>query len=92
METKGIEKYNGLMFRYIFPLSKKAKRIIKNDSTVEWSKNYPKGKDLKFWKMMGKGLYEEVDAPTFNYDVVVYNEKNIKLNRANECSTLERFF
>ena len=92
METKGIEKYNGLMFRYIFPLNRKAKRIIKNDSTVVWSKNYPKGKDLKFWKMMGKGLYEEVNAPKFSYDVVVYNEKNLKSNRATESSTLEKFF
>lgn len=92
METKGIEKYNGLMFRYIFPLNKKAKKIMKNESTVDWNINYPKDKDLKFWKMMGKGDYQEVDMPVFSYDEVVYNEKNLKLNRKKKCSTLERFF
>ena len=94
METKGIEKYNGLMFRYIFPLNKKAKKILKNDSltTVEWNKNYPKGKDLKFWKMMGKGIYEEVEMPTFSYDIIVQNKKNGAHIKTNRNSTLERFF
>jgi hypothetical protein len=92
METKGIEKYNGLMYRYIFPLNRRGKRIIKNESTVEWSKNYPKDKDLKFWKMMGKGLYEETDMPIFNYDIIVQNKKNGPHIKTNRNSTLERFF
>ena len=61
---------------------------MKNESTVTWSKAYPKDKDLKFWKMMGKGDYQEVDMPVFSYDEVVYNEKNLKLNRKKKCSTL----
>ena len=40
---------------------------------------------------MGKGDYQEVDMPVFSYDEVVYNEKNLKLNRKKKCSTLERF-
>ena len=91
MESKGIEKYNGLMFRYIFPLNRQAKKMLKNESTVTWNKSYPKDKDLKFWKMMGKGDYQEVAMPVFSYDEVVYNDKNLKLNRRKDSSTLERF-
>jgi hypothetical protein len=90
MESKGIEKYNGLMFRYIFPLSRYAKRVMISDSTVNWNKKYPKDKDLMFWRMVGKGNYEIVPMPEFNYNHVVYNQKNIDANSPG--TTLESFF
>ena len=68
------------------------KKIMKNESTVDWNINYPKDKDLKFWKMMGKGDYQVVPMPSFSYDTVVYNEKNLRINRPKDSSTLERFF
>ena len=89
METKGIEKYSGLMFRYIFPLTKQAKRIMKNSSTVEWNQNYPKEKDLKFWKMMGTRNYIEVPMPEFNYEIIEYNKRNIEAH--NDGATLDSF-
>lgn len=91
MESKGIEKYNGLMFRYIFPLTKRARRVMNKESTVNWTKNYPKEKDIKFWKMMGKGDYQESPQPQFSYDDVVFNKKNLEKHNRND-STLERFF
>ena len=47
MKKKGIKFIKGYMFRYIYPLNKKAKKIMKNDSTMEWTRNYPKDKRAK---------------------------------------------
>ena len=47
MKFKGIRRIDGLMFRYIYPLNKKAKKMLKN-SSMEWTKNYPKEKDLEW--------------------------------------------
>ena len=33
------------MFRYIYPLNKKAKKLMKNGSSLNWSREYPKDKD-----------------------------------------------
>ena len=45
MKFKGIRRIDGLMFRYIYPLNKKAKKMLKN-SSMEWTKNYPKEKEF----------------------------------------------
>jgi len=39
------KKYS-YMFRYLFPLNKKAKKIMLTQSSMTWSKNYPKEADL----------------------------------------------
>ena len=78
------------MFRYILPLNKKAKFMMKNESSVEWTQNYPKEKDLRFWKMVAKGKYVEVSMPEFNYETIEYNKRNIKINSSG--TTLDSFF
>ena len=44
---KGIRRIDGLMFRYLYPLNKKAKRMMKQ-SSMDWDKNYPKSKNLEW--------------------------------------------
>jgi len=43
MIHKGIRRIDGLMFRYLYPLNKKSKRMMKQ-SSMNWDKNYPKSK------------------------------------------------
>lgn len=67
---KGIEKINGLMFRYIYPMDKKSRRILEK---TFFQKNNPKDKDLKFERRVSKGIFEEIPQPTFNMDVFEHN-------------------
>ena len=46
-EYKGIEKINGLMFRYLYPLNRKAERILNAYPEYRGLPN-PKDKDLRF--------------------------------------------
>lgn len=67
---KNIDKINGLMFRYIYPLNKYAKRILKK----EYNKmDYPKDKDLKFTKRIANGRFMEIEQPVFNMNCFNYN-------------------
>ena len=44
------------------------------NSTVDWSLNYPKNKDIKFWRQVGKGQYEElIEWPSFSFAEMRYN-------------------
>jgi|TARA_B100001964_G_scaffold242753_1_gene318513 hypothetical protein len=87
MELKGIKRIKGKQFRYILPLSKKAKKLLKK-STVEWIRKYPKDVDLKWKEMIGKGKYELTNKkPEFNLDVIEHNMKN-----ANYKKTIEHNF
>ena len=36
------------MFRYIYPLNEKAKKLMKTGSTLNWSLNYPKDSSLEW--------------------------------------------
>lgn len=71
-EYKGIEKINGLMFRYIYPLNNQAKKVLdkyENYSTME----YPKDENLIFRKRVEKGRFEEIAQPEFNMNVFNHN-------------------
>ena len=63
------------MFRYIFPLNKKAKRLLKK-SNMEWTRNYPKDHDLKWFDKTSKPKFE-IEQPHFSYDEVLHNSRNI---------------
>jgi len=77
MKHKGIKRIKGKQFRYILPLNKKSKRMLK-DSTVKWTKEYPKDKDLQWKEMIAQGKYELMNGePEFNLDIVEYNSKNV---------------
>ena len=80
---KGIDKINGLMFRYILPLNKKAKKILKE---YNFNLPYPKDKDLKFEKRVDNGKFVEIEKPTFNMNVFNYNYQ--KYNKSYKQLTL----
>ena len=44
MEKKGIKRIKGKQFRYILPLNKTAKKMLK-ESNMKWTIEYPK--DIK---------------------------------------------
>ena len=81
MKQKGIKRIKGKQFRYILPLNKRSKKMLKN-STVKWKKEYPKDKDLQWREMISKGKYEVMnEEPEFNLDVVEHNSKNVNANK-----------
>ena len=75
MQEKGIKKIEGYMFRYIFPLNKKAKKLLKK-SNMEWTRTYPKDHDLKWFDKTSKPKFE-IEQPHFTYEEVLHNARNI---------------
>lgn len=69
---KGIDKINGLMFRYIYPLNKNAKKILNEYPEYSGLQN-PKDNILLFERRIGNGIFEIIDKPTFNMSVFNYN-------------------
>ena len=72
---KGIDKINGLMFRYIYPLNNKAKRILKKYPEYQ-NKQNPKDENLIFERRVSNGKFERIPQPNFNMDVFNYNYQN----------------
>ena len=89
MKHKGIKRIDGLMFRYIYPLNKKAKKMLKN-STMDWTKNYPKEKDLEWIDVTDKKNKKSIPQPPFTFEKADYNLKNIQGHTAE--SNLTQFF
>lgn len=78
--AKGIEKINGRMFRYIYPLTRQAKELL--DSYPEYAAiPYPKNKDLSFVVRTGHRQYEQIPPPRFNRDVCRYNPQKYGTER-----------
>jgi hypothetical protein len=71
-EHKNIDKINGLMFRYIYPLSRKAMKILNEYPEYLNNKN-PKEGDLVFEKRVCKGSFEKIGQPDFNMNVFNHN-------------------
>ena len=69
---KEIEKINGLMFRYIYPLNRDAKDILKRYEEYSGLKR-PKDDDLVFEKRTSSGKYGTITQPNFNMNVFDYN-------------------
>ena len=78
MVQKGISRIKGYMFRYIFPLNKAAKKMLTNNSTMNWSRNYPKDDSLK-WFDATVAPKKEIEQPKFVLDLdnMIYNRKNV---------------
>ena len=89
MKHKGIKRIDGLMFRYIYPLNKKAKKMLKN-STMDWTKNYPKEKDLEWIDVTDKKNKKSIPQPPFTFEKADYNLKNIQGHTTE--SNLNQFF
>ena len=76
------------MFRYIYPLNKKAKKLMKNGSALKWTKEYPKDKDLEWLDVTDKKDRKLISRPPFTFETAKYNLKNIKSHLTNEKSVL----
>ena len=81
MQSIGLRKVKGKMFRYIFPLNKKARRAIQNCKKTDWKLGkgvYPKEKDLAWKECVGRRKYIDLDSmPEWNLSVIEYNKKNV---------------
>ena len=86
LDHKGICKIHGKQFRYILPLNKKARKLLKK-SNVEWNLNYPKESDLVWNKSTLEGKKQLSDMPYIDGNMTEYNEKNINAHKG----TLEAF-
>jgi hypothetical protein len=75
LEHKGMQRIKGLMFRYMYPLNKKGKWILKKS---DWSIDYPKDKDLMWKKQVGPGKYDIIEKPSFTFDNAIINKRNIQ--------------
>lgn len=69
--AKGIEKINGRMFRYIYPLTVEAKNIL-NSYPQYRDLPRPKDKDLYFAVRTGQRQYTQIPQPRFNRNVCRY--------------------
>ena len=86
LDYKNILKVHGKQFRYILPLNKKARKLLKK-SNVEWNLNYPKGIDL-IWNKSIKGGKKQLEGmPYIDSDMTEYNTKNVNAH----MGTLESF-
>lgn len=70
-EYKRIDKINGYMFRYIYPLNKKAKTIL--NSYAEYNFPNPKDTDLIFEQRISNGKFEKIEKPNFNMNIFNHN-------------------
>ena len=86
LDYKNILKVHGKQFRYILPLNKKARKLLKK-SNVEWNLNYPKGNDLMWNKSTKEGKKRLSDMPYIDSDMTEYNTKNVNAHKG----TLEAF-
>jgi hypothetical protein len=85
MAVKGIRRIRGKQFRYIFPLNKKSKKILEEDSTVIWGRDYPKENDLLWKEQIGKGNYIFLnEKPRMDLSIVEYNKKNVNAHKKKE--------
>ena len=73
---KGIDKINGLMFRYIYPLTKQGKQILNSYDKYKNLDN-PKDKDLLFEKRVSNGKFERIQKPEFNMNVFNHNYQTV---------------
>ena len=69
---KGIDKINGLMFRYIIPLNRTGKKILKKYPEYK-NLPYPKDEDLMFERRIANGKFEKISQPNFNMNVFEHN-------------------
>jgi len=86
LDHKDISKIFGKQFRYILPLNKKAKKLLKK-SKVEWTLEYPKDKDLVWDKSSMSGRQRLDGMPYIDGNMTEYNSKNVNAHRG----TLEGF-
>jgi len=83
MQHKGITMVEGLMFRYLYPLNKKAKKLMLRESTMEWTRNYPKEHNLIWYDKTVKPK-QQIEQPSFTYQDMKYNKTAISQSSLEE--------
>jgi len=73
-EYKGIEKIQGFMFRYIYPVSKAGRKILKDYEEYRCNQPNPKDTDLIFEKRVAHGNFEQISQPEFNMRIFKYQK------------------
>ena len=94
MKHKGIRFIEGYMYRYIYPLNRTAKKMLKRDSNLTWTRTYPKDKDLQWFDKTTRPK-TEIEKPPFTFEDMKYNAKNVgNVNKPVTWTdpTLDRFF
>ena len=89
LDHKGISKIFGKQFRYILPLDKKSRKLLKK-SNVEWNLKYPKHSDLIWQKSTNQGKIDLKEMPYIDSDMTEYNEKNVNIH-SKDVASLEAF-
>lgn len=69
-KDRNIDKINGLMFRYIYPLNNKAKKMVEKHYKPLTN---PKETELLFERRVSSGKFERIPKPTFNMNVFNHN-------------------
>ena len=90
MKSKGIKKVEGYMFRYIYPLSKTAKKIMKNNSTIEWIRDYPKDVDLQWRDITDSKNILSIIKPDFDFTDMKHNQKNHIVDKDSQTFPIRR--
>jgi len=80
LDHKKILKIHGKQFRYILPLTKKARKMLKQ-SSVAWTLNYPKHKDLEWHVSTKNGKQQLESLPNIDSNAEEYNSKNINAHK-----------
>ena len=80
-EYKGIKRVKGKQFRYILPLTREAKRLLK-ESTVKWCREYPKEDSLKWRVRTGIKEWQDLEGmPSVDLSVVNINRRNVEAHK-----------
>jgi hypothetical protein len=77
MKARDIRKIEGYMFRYIMPLNRKAKKMMKTSSTLDWTLPYPKLEDLAWRDVTDPKDKHFIEQPPFTFEDAIWNKKNI---------------
>jgi hypothetical protein len=84
MKEKGIKRIKGYMFRYMLPLSKRARKMLTNSKIIDKKmidQTPPSKDDLVWWDATDSGQKVKLDEmPPFCLDLdnMVANQRNIK--------------
>ena len=89
LDANMISSISGKQFRYILPLNKKSRKLLKK-SKVDWVVSGPKEEDLIWTKSTKDGKLVLDDMPYINKDETSYNKKNVEGHK--KSSDLREFF
>ena len=91
----GLKRVKGKQYKYIYPINKKDRKYLQN-STVDWTLNYPKQDNLE-WKVMEAGDKEWTTVSEipfiYNKDFQEFNKRNVnKIEEKFANASLDTFF